>query len=158
MIGEVLSAAAGAAAHARRADGRWPEHRARVRTHSARFCVSTNTGPKADAGSTSRPLSCLMASTASSPSRAARGRRAARQAGPGAPRRRIDCFVADLAIRAGVVSSPGFGVAEARALDVLPLQCIVDPIEAANFTSGAEPSPEATDAMGEVAILLLAEL
>jgi hydrogenase maturation protease len=76
--------------------------------------------------------------------------------------RRIDCTVADLGIPVGSVSSHGFGVAEAialaRALDVLPLQCIVYAIEAEQFTGGAMPSPEVTDAIDEVVILILAEL
>jgi hypothetical protein len=57
-------------------------------------------------------------------------------------------------------SSHGFGVAEAiaLALDVLPLQCIDHAIEAADFAGRGEPSPEVTDAIDEVPILILAEL
>jgi hydrogenase maturation protease len=75
---------------------------------------------------------------------------------------RIDCSNADLGIPCGSVSSHGLGVAEAialaRALDVLPLQCIVYAIEAADFAGGAVPSPEVTDAIDEVASLILADL
>jgi hydrogenase maturation protease len=76
--------------------------------------------------------------------------------------RRIDCSKTDLGIPLGSVSSHGFGVTEAialaRALDVLPPQCIVYAIEVADFTGGAEPSPEVTDAIDEVATLILTEL
>jgi hydrogenase maturation protease len=87
---------------------------------------------------------------------------AARSGAPSGTIRRIDCSNADLGIPSGSVSSHGLSVAEAvalaRALDVLPPQCIVYAIEAADFTGGAVPSPEVTDAIDEVATLILAEL
>jgi len=57
---------------------------------------------------------------------------------------RIDCATADPALPTGAISSHGFGLAEAialaRALDLLPRQCVVYAIEAADFTAGAPPS------------------
>jgi hydrogenase maturation protease len=75
---------------------------------------------------------------------------------------RIDCSTADLALPAGGASSHGFGVIEAialaRALDVLPRQCIVYAVEAADFSSGAALSPEVAQAAQEVATRIVAEL
>jgi hydrogenase maturation protease len=76
--------------------------------------------------------------------------------------RRIDSSVADLAIPSGTVSSHGSGVAEAialaRALNVLPGQCIVYAVEGANFAAGAPLSAEVTEAMSSVVEQILAEL
>jgi hydrogenase maturation protease len=75
---------------------------------------------------------------------------------------RIDCSATDLALPSGGVSSHGFGVIEAialaRALDVLPRQCIVYAVEAADFTVGAEPSPASNCTVQEVANRIAAEL
>jgi hydrogenase maturation protease len=75
---------------------------------------------------------------------------------------RLDCSTADLPIPSGTVSSHGFGVAEAialaRALDVLPSQCIVYAIEMADPTIGAALSPEVTAVLDDVAKRVLAEL
>ena len=61
---------------------------------------------------------------------------------------------------AGTVSSHGFGVAEAialaRALDVLPSQCIVYAVGMADLTIGAAPSPEVTAALDDVVARVLA--
>ena len=86
-------------------------------------------------------------------------------AGSGAPAgtiHRIDVSAADLALPSGGVSSHGFGVTEAialaRALDVLPRQCIVYAVEAAEFTAGAAVSPEVARAVDTVAARIVAEL
>ena len=75
---------------------------------------------------------------------------------------RLDCSSADLPMPAGTVSSHGFGVAEAialaRALDVLPSQCIVYAVGMADLTIGAAPSPEVTAALDDVVARVLAEL
>ena len=75
---------------------------------------------------------------------------------------RIDCSSADVVLPGGTVSSHGFGVAEAvglaRALGLLPRQCVVYAVEAADFTPGAEPSPEVAAAAGEVTRRILEEL
>ena len=75
---------------------------------------------------------------------------------------RIDCSNAELAVPLGTLSSHGFGVAEAialaRALEVLPLQCIVYAVEAADFTSCTGLSREVMQAMEAVAERILAEL
>jgi hydrogenase maturation protease len=74
---------------------------------------------------------------------------------------RIDCAT-DAPMPQGTMSSHGFGVAEAiglaRALGTLPPHCIVYAIEAADFSTGAAPSPAVTAAAREVAALILAEL
>jgi hydrogenase maturation protease len=75
---------------------------------------------------------------------------------------RIDCTAADMTLPSGGVSSHGFGVTEAialaRALAVLPLQCIVYAVEAAEFTAGAALSSEVARAVDEVAARIAAEL
>ena len=75
---------------------------------------------------------------------------------------RIDCSAEDVALPAGTVSSHGFGVAEAvglaRALGMLPRQCVVYAIEAADFSAGAALTPEVTAAAGEVTRRILEEL
>jgi hydrogenase maturation protease len=75
---------------------------------------------------------------------------------------RIDCSAADLALPPGSISSHGFGVEEAialaRALGVLPTQCIVYAVETADFAVGAAPSAEVTEVVDEVAARILAEL
>jgi hydrogenase maturation protease len=74
---------------------------------------------------------------------------------------RIDVSAADLALPAGGVSSHGFGVIEAialaRALGLLPRQCIVYAVEAAAFTVGAALSPAVKRAVDEVAARIMAE-
>jgi hydrogenase maturation protease len=75
---------------------------------------------------------------------------------------RIDCSAGDLALPSGGVSSHGFGVIEAialaRALDVLPRQCVVYAVETADFTIGSALSPEVAQAVDEVAVRIAAEL
>ena len=75
---------------------------------------------------------------------------------------RIDCSNAELATPLGALSSHGFGVAEAialaRALDVMPPQCIVYAVEAADFTFCAGLSREVVQAMDAVTERILAEL
>jgi hydrogenase maturation protease len=75
---------------------------------------------------------------------------------------RIDCSATDLAIPAGTVSSHGFSIAEAlglaRALDVLPPQCILYAIEAADFAAGAIPSSAVKRAARNVVEHILAEI
>ncbi len=87
---------------------------------------------------------------------------AAQSGAPPGTIHRIDCSAANLAMPPGTVSSHGFGLVEAialaRALDVLPLQCIVYAVETTDFTAGAAPSPEVTQAVEEVAARILAEL
>ena len=87
--------------------------------------------------------------------RAVRRASPARSTGSIVPRRTLH-------IPPGTVSSHGFGVAEAialaRALDVLPLQCIVYAIEAADFNAGAAPSREVLGAVDDVVERILAEL
>jgi hydrogenase maturation protease len=87
---------------------------------------------------------------------------AARSGAPPGTIQRIDCSNADLAMPFGTVSSHGFGVAEAialaRALEVLPLQCIVYAVEAADFTDGAVLAPAVARAMDNVVEQILAEL
>lgn len=87
---------------------------------------------------------------------------AARSGAPPGTVRRIDCSETDLDIPSGTVSSHGFGVAAAialaRALDVLPRQCIVYAVEAADFNAGAAPSHEVLDAVDDVVERILAEL
>jgi hydrogenase maturation protease len=75
---------------------------------------------------------------------------------------RIDCSNAVLAMPLGTLSSHGLGVAAAialaRALDVLPLQCIVYAVEAADFTDGTVLAPAVAKAMNDVVERILAEL
>jgi hydrogenase maturation protease len=87
---------------------------------------------------------------------------AAQSGAPPGTIHRIDCSVTDVAVPSGSVSSHGFGVAEAiglaRALGTLPPLCIVYAIEAADFTTGAPPSPAVMQAAHEVVERILAEL
>jgi hydrogenase maturation protease len=87
---------------------------------------------------------------------------AAQSSAPPGTISRIDCAAEGLALPSGTVSSHGFGVVEAialaRALDVLPKQCVVYAIEAADFTAGTAPSSEVVQAAEEVAERILAEL
>jgi hydrogenase maturation protease len=87
---------------------------------------------------------------------------ASRSGAPPGTIHRIDCSCAALALPHGTISSHGFGVAEAialaRALGVLPPQCIVYAVEAADFIPGAAPSIAVTEAVDEVAARILAEL
>jgi hydrogenase maturation protease len=87
---------------------------------------------------------------------------AARSGAPPGTIQRIDCSTADLATALGTVSSHGFGVAEAialaRALEVLPIQCIVYAVEAADFTDGAVLTPAVAKAMDNVVEQILADL
>jgi hydrogenase maturation protease len=75
---------------------------------------------------------------------------------------RIDCSVADPALPTGTVSSHGFGLAEAiglaRALNVLPRQCVVYAIEALDGTPGAKLSPLVANAVHAVVKQVLAEI
>lgn len=87
---------------------------------------------------------------------------AAQSGAPPGTIHRIDCAAEDFALPEGGVSSHGFGVIEAialaRALDVLPRQCIVYAVETADFTAGAALSPEVAQAVGEVVLRIAAEL
>jgi hydrogenase maturation protease len=87
---------------------------------------------------------------------------ATRSGAPPGTIHRIDCSAADLPSPLGTVSSHGFGVVEAialaRALDMLPRQCIVYAIELADITTGATVSPEVMRAVDVVAARILAEL
>jgi hydrogenase maturation protease len=86
---------------------------------------------------------------------------AAQSGAPPGTIHRIDCSVTDAGVPSGSVSSHGFGVAEAiglaRVLGTLPPLCIVYAIEAAQFTTGAAPSPAVTQAAHEVVERILAE-
>jgi hydrogenase maturation protease len=87
---------------------------------------------------------------------------AARSGAPSGTIHRIDCSKADLALPSGTVSSHGFGLAEAiglaRALDVLPRQCIIYAVEAADFTAGVAYSSAVPAAVDQVVMRILAEL
>jgi hydrogenase maturation protease len=75
---------------------------------------------------------------------------------------RIDVSAVDMALPSGGVSSHGFGVIEAialaRVLGVLPRQCIVYAVEAAELTVGAALSPAVVRAVDEVATRIADEL
>jgi hydrogenase maturation protease len=87
---------------------------------------------------------------------------AARSGAPPGTIHRIDCSAANPALPRGTVSSHGFGVAEAialaRALGVLPAQCIVYAVEAEAFVSGAALSPPVANAADRLAARIAEEI
>jgi hydrogenase maturation protease len=75
---------------------------------------------------------------------------------------RIDCSASDLPLPPGTVSSHGFGVVEAialaRALDVLPPECVVYAVETTDFAAGEPLSREVSQAADQVAAQILQEI